>query len=94
MRKLSDEIESFPDLFMRRSWLAKLNNVRAKVAGIIGANQDEVVIVPNATHGVNNIVTQINWQEGDVIVICKLRISLRCSAYAQLISPTALSRKR
>jgi len=77
MRKLSDEVESFPDIFMRRNWLPKLNDVRSKVAGLIGARQDEVVIVPNATHGVNNIVTQINWQDGDVVIMCKftLRVS-------------------
>lgn len=73
MQKLSDEIESYPDLFMRRSWLPKLNETRRQVAEIIGAQTDEVVLVPNATHGVNNVVTQINWQEGDVIVICGFR---------------------
>lgn len=75
MRKLSDQIESFPDRFMRQDWLPLLNYNRDLVAKMIGAQQDEVVIVPNATHGVNNIVTQINWQEGDIIVICE---SLTC----------------
>jgi hypothetical protein len=71
MRKMSDEIESFPDRFMRRDYLPKLLHVREQLAEIIGASTQEVVLVPNATHGVNNIVTQINWNDGDVIVMCK-----------------------
>jgi selenocysteine lyase/cysteine desulfurase len=71
MQKLSDEIEAYPDLFMRRSWLPRLDKVRSLVAEIIGAQTDEVVMVPNATHGVNNVVTQIAWQDGDVIVVCE-----------------------
>jgi kynureninase len=89
MRKLSDEIEAFPDLFMRRNWLPKLNDVRSKVADLIGANQDEVVIVPNATHGVNNIVTQINWQEGDVAILCKL---ILCAVTPAMCSHQSTSR--
>ena len=70
MHALSDQIESFPDLFMRRSWLPLLNDVRREVASLIGAQTNECVIVPNATHGINTIVSNIKWQAGDIIVIC------------------------
>jgi hypothetical protein len=32
---------------------------------------DEVVIVPGATHGMNNILREIDWAEGDIILACK-----------------------
>ncbi|WWC92518.1 uncharacterized protein L201_007477 [Kwoniella dendrophila CBS 6074] len=69
MRELSDEIESNPDLFMRRSWLPKLNKVRNELSEMIGARQEEVVIVPNTTHGIQTILSNIEWTDGDIIVI-------------------------
>ncbi|ORY28005.1 pyridoxal phosphate-dependent transferase [Naematelia encephala] len=69
MHKLSDQIESNPDLFMRRSYFSLLEDVRERTAKLIGARTDEVVIVPNATHGINTIATNIKWVEGDVILI-------------------------
>ncbi|OXH22779.1 hypothetical protein J008_06257 [Cryptococcus neoformans] len=69
MRDLSEEIESCPDLFLRRTYLPLLNETRQKVADIIGAEQTEVVLVPNTTHGVFNVLENIKWDEGDVIVV-------------------------
>jgi selenocysteine lyase/cysteine desulfurase len=73
MRKISDQIEAKPDLYMRRTYFAGLNKVRAQVAELINAETDEVVIVPNATHGINTIVNNIKWEAGDIIVICMSR---------------------
>lgn len=75
MRDLSEKIESCPDLFLRRTYLPLLNETRQKVADIIGAEQSEVVLVPNTTHGVFNVLENIKWDEGDVIVFCRLPIS-------------------
>lgn len=75
MRELSEKIESCPDLFLRRTYLPLLNETRQKVADIIGAEQSEVVLVPNTTHGVFNVLENIKWDEGDVIVLCRLSIS-------------------
>lgn len=75
MRDLSEEIESCPDLFLRRTYLPLLNETRQKVADIIGAEQSEVVLVPNTTHGVFNVLENIKWDEGDVIVLCRSPIS-------------------
>ncbi|TYJ56553.1 hypothetical protein B9479_002800 [Cryptococcus floricola] len=66
--KLSTQIESNPDKFMRRDWLPILEETHRAVAGIIGAQESEVVIVPNTTHGIFNIVDTLKWEPGDVIV--------------------------
>ena len=70
-RKLADQIERLPDKFMRRDWLPVLNNCRSQVSSLIGAKYDECVIVPNTTNGVNCVVSNIRWQDGDVIVLCE-----------------------
>ncbi|KIY70553.1 PLP-dependent transferase [Cylindrobasidium torrendii FP15055 ss-10] len=66
-----DEIESAPDLWMRLKYQAPLVKVREQVAAMIGVKDvDEVVIVPNASHGLNTVLRNIIWAAGDVIVVC------------------------
>lgn len=72
MRKLSDQIESCPDLYMRRTYIPELVKVQDQITDLIGAERDEVVITPNATHAINNIVREIEWEKGDIIVMCTL----------------------
>ena len=71
MKRLADIEDGNPDIFRRRDYLPKLNDVCAKTAAIIGAQESEVVVVANATHGVNNILTEIDYDPGDVIVTCE-----------------------
>lgn len=67
--KLSRKIDSRADIFMRREFEIQLAEVRAKTAPIVNAEVDEFVFVPNATHGVNTVATNIDWVEGDIIVV-------------------------
>ncbi|KAG7447413.1 PLP-dependent transferase [Guyanagaster necrorhizus] len=68
---LSDKIETNPDLFMRLTYQPMLVAVREKVASFIGVSDvSEVVLVPNASHGVNTVLRNFIWEAGDVIVSC------------------------
>ena len=71
MRDLSDRIESMPDIYIRKDWLPMLNEVRSGVAKLINADFEEVVMVPNTTVGINTVVRNIDWKEGDVILMCE-----------------------
>ncbi|KAL5526017.1 hypothetical protein ACEPAG_7355 [Sanghuangporus baumii] len=66
--KMSREIEANSDRFMRSTYIPILRDVRARVAALVGADTDECVIVPNATHGINTVLRNLNWNEGDTIV--------------------------
>ncbi|TFK49642.1 PLP-dependent transferase [Heliocybe sulcata] len=66
--KISAEIEGCPDRFMRLTYQARLERSRLLVANLIGAEVDECVLVPNATHGLNTILRNFEWHEGDIIV--------------------------
>ncbi|KAI9633417.1 pyridoxal phosphate-dependent transferase [Dioszegia hungarica] len=68
IRSLSDECEARPDHFIKRAYLPHLHEARRRVTELIGASMDEVVIVPGATHGMNNILREIDWAEGDIIL--------------------------
>lgn len=61
-------MEARPDTFLRYTYPDLLLNSRAAVAPLLGVSMDEVVFVPNVTTGVNTILRNLVYQEGDVIV--------------------------
>jgi selenocysteine lyase/cysteine desulfurase len=69
--KMSRKMDSAIDIFIRRKLEPMLVEVRKQLAPIINAELDELVLVPNATHGVNTVAMNIDWKDGDVIVVCE-----------------------
>ena len=49
---------------------------RTQVAELIGAHPDEVVLVPNTTLGINNVMRNFEWKEGDLV------LDGQCSVFA------------
>jgi selenocysteine lyase/cysteine desulfurase len=66
--RLLSDFESRPDIYKRFIYPGLLKKSRALVAPLLGANTDEVVFVPNATTGVNTVLRNIKFDEGDVIL--------------------------
>lgn len=66
--KLTTLVESNPDKFMRLISLPLLTHVRERLAKFIGAKTDEVVLVPNASHGINTVFKNFEWQKGDILI--------------------------
>ncbi|EJU03251.1 PLP-dependent transferase [Dacryopinax primogenitus] len=62
--KLAVQVEQKPDLFIRNTARKMLQEVRARVAQVVNADVDECVIITNATHGINTILFNIDWQPG------------------------------
>jgi selenocysteine lyase/cysteine desulfurase len=63
-----NEIEANPDRFIRLNYEARWIRCRERIADFIGAEVDECVLVPNATHGINTVLRNIDWKKGDVII--------------------------
>ena len=57
-----------PDTFIVQDLPGLIDTSRAAVAPLLGVPVDEVVFVSNATTGVNVVLRNIQWEEGDVIV--------------------------
>jgi selenocysteine lyase/cysteine desulfurase len=76
-RELSMSVEANPDHFFLGSYRPLLVNVRRQLAQMIGADTDECVLVSNATTGINVVLRNFAWEEGDIIVNCKLLIHAR-----------------
>ncbi|KAI0926138.1 hypothetical protein AcW1_008381 [Taiwanofungus camphoratus] len=66
--KLTMQVEGNPDKFHRIGYIPMLEEARKRVADLIGATHDEVVLLPNATHGINTVLRNIEWKEGDVLM--------------------------
>lgn len=71
VRRLNVEVEESPDYFYRLNYQARLIEAREKLAAHVGAAADEVVLVANATTGVNTVLRNLAWKEGDTIVSCE-----------------------
>lgn len=65
-RELQLANEAKPDTFLRYTYPKLLSESRAAIAPLIGAHKDEVVFVPNATTGVNTVLRNIQFGDGDV----------------------------
>ncbi|TGO18651.1 hypothetical protein BTUL_0008g00320 [Botrytis tulipae] len=65
---LQDEIESYPDTFLRYTYPELLGESRRAIAPLLGVEADEVVFVPNATTGINTVLRNLVYETGDVVV--------------------------
>lgn len=65
---LQRETEQRSDLFLRYTYPGLLRATRAALAPLLGAHTDEVVLVPNATTGVNTVLRNLGLGGGDVVV--------------------------
>jgi selenocysteine lyase/cysteine desulfurase len=66
--QLENEAEANPDLWYRFTYQPRLTAVRAQVAQLIGARADECVMVQNTSVGLNTVLREFDWREGDIIV--------------------------
>ena len=68
LRSLQDEVQAEPDGFIRYKYPERLTHARRLVAEFLNANEDEVVLVPNATTGLNAVLRNMVFQSGDKIL--------------------------
>jgi selenocysteine lyase/cysteine desulfurase len=68
---VSDNCEANPDLFIRRTILTMVPLVRMKIAKLLNVSVDEVVLVPNTTHGINTVLKNYIWKAEDCLVNCQ-----------------------
>lgn len=57
-----------PDVFIVYQLPDLLDESRKALAPLLGVQTDEVVLLPNATTGINTVLRNLHYEEGDVIV--------------------------
>jgi isopenicillin-N epimerase len=66
--ELRAELEASPVAFMGRSVLQRLDPVRAALGSFVGADADDLALVPNATTGVNTVLRSVRFEPGDELL--------------------------
>src|SRR5215216_2028566 len=61
-------LERQPVLFLGREYNALLREARTALGNYLNADVDDLVYIPNATHGVNIIAHSLNLQPGDEVL--------------------------
>lgn len=72
--EIDKRAESRPDVFYRPSpysYRPMLKEICKTIAKMLHAEPDECVLVPNATHGINTVLRNFQWEEGDILVECE-----------------------
>ncbi|KAI1310781.1 aminotransferase family protein-like protein [Xylaria venustula] len=67
-QSLQSETEARPDTFIRFTYPDLLLQARRAVAPLLGADAEEVVFVPNCLTGINTVLRNLRYVDGDVII--------------------------
>jgi selenocysteine lyase/cysteine desulfurase len=68
LRELQDEAEAEPDIYIRASHVKYMNESRHLLAKYLNAPASTIVLVPNATTGLNTVLRNIVYKERDTII--------------------------
>jgi len=67
-RALRDQLEREPVEFLTRRLESLLGDVRARLADFVGAQADDLILIPNATSGVNTVLRSLDLQADDELL--------------------------
>ena len=68
-RELRGRMEARPVQFLVRGMQELLDDSRVRLAGLVGADPQDMVFVSNATAGVNSVLRSLDFREGDEILV-------------------------
>ncbi|GAA6061312.1 hypothetical protein JCM10212_005426 [Sporobolomyces blumeae] len=88
--EVRDRIDSAPDRFMRLELERELGNLRTRLAEFVDCDTGDLVVVPNATLGVNvalkSMTTQ--WNKGDKMLYFSTTVYYACNMTLQAVVDT------
>jgi selenocysteine lyase/cysteine desulfurase len=68
MRKFQDQVEAYPDVFIRYDYPHLLDQSREAISKVLNAPVEAIVYVPNASTGVNTVLRNLRFDAGDKIL--------------------------
>lgn len=63
-------LDGFPSKYMWGGWQEEKEKVRAKVAGLMNADEEEIALIHNTTEGMNLIASSLDLKKGDEVILC------------------------
>jgi len=67
-RRIEDECEANPDIFIRGGYQKYLLQNRERIAKYLNSKQEDLVFIENASAGINSVLRSTRLQPGDVIL--------------------------
>ncbi len=67
--ELRCRLEREPITFLARELEPLLDDTRAALADFVGADADDLVLIPNATSGVNTVMRSLDFKPGDELLV-------------------------
>ncbi|KAI0016885.1 putative aminotransferase family protein [Xylariomycetidae sp. FL0641] len=67
-RSLQAEADAAPDPFIALDRHPRMASARAATARVLRCDVDELVLVPNATTGIDTVLKNLDWRPGDVVL--------------------------
>jgi selenocysteine lyase/cysteine desulfurase len=74
-------IEGNIDRFIKLRLSEYLDPARHRMAKFLGAGPEEIVFVPSCSHGLNTVLRNLVWNEGDIIIGGGYRLFLSASLH-------------
>ncbi|TIB29923.1 hypothetical protein E3P85_02939 [Wallemia ichthyophaga] len=69
-RKIQDKVEANPDLwYVEAEYEAPLNQARRRLSKLVNCDDQDLVFVPNATHGVSEVLANVKFNPEDEIFV-------------------------
>jgi selenocysteine lyase/cysteine desulfurase len=65
-------MELNPDKFFRYDVFSLMNDLRVRFAAYVGADEDDLTFVPNASEGVNSVLRSLKVPAGKKIMLLNL----------------------
>ncbi|GAA5972826.1 hypothetical protein JCM21900_006910 [Sporobolomyces salmonicolor] len=89
-RAIQDRCDSAPDRFIRLEYEPELIALRSRLARFVDCDTDDLVLVGNATTGVNVVLRSLTgqWEKGDRLLYFSTTIYDACSSTLQYIVDT------
>ncbi|BGO96076.1 hypothetical protein NBRC10512_007186 [Rhodotorula toruloides] len=90
LERIQAECDSAPDRFMRLNYESQLVALRARLAKFVDCDTDDLVMVTNATTGVNEVLRGMTneWKKGDRLLCFSTSIYPACVQTLQYIVDT------
>jgi isopenicillin-N epimerase len=63
-----DKVEANPVRMLSRDLEDLLDWSRSEIGGFVGANADDIALMPNATAGINTVLRSLRWKPGDEVL--------------------------
>src|ERR1041384_4589190 len=67
--RIREELELQPVKFLVRIYEERWDSARRAMAEFVGADEDDLVFVPNATSGINTVLRSLRFQPGDELLV-------------------------